>query len=170
MATDEACHILTFINFMLRRTKRARRAETPCVPRDGADLQSSKRRKMMRNIIIGLCMFASPVAFAGGAALSGNDLHAMVAGKTVYVQSPLGEIPIKYGANGTLSGRTQLALLDGEETTADHGRWWVSGDRLCMKWNNWMQGQTYCFAMHKMGRSLVRWQRNDGKTGTARIS
>ncbi len=108
-------------------------------------------------------------ALAGEAQLIGAELQAAVSGKTVFVQSPLGEIPIRYHANGTLHGQTDLALFDGESQTADRGRWWVAGKSLCMQWQNWMQGRAHCFTMHKLNASMVFWQRDDGKTGTARL-
>jgi hypothetical protein len=125
---------------------------------------------MMRKLI-SIILFAATTSgsFAGEAQLAGADLHAAVAGKTVYVQSPMGEIPIRYAANGTLHGRTELALLDGESQTSDRGRWWVSDKKLCIQWHSWMEGKAHCFTMHRIGGSTVRWRRDDGKSGTARL-
>ncbi len=103
-----------------------------------------------------------------GAILTGAELKKAVAGRTVYLASPLGEVPIRYSPNGTMSSTTQLALLDGERSATDRGRWWVASNRLCLKWQNWMNGRSYCFTMQKTG-NVVRWRRNDGKSGMARI-
>jgi hypothetical protein len=92
-----------------------------------------------------------------------------VSGRTIYLDSPLGEVPIRYSSNGTMSATTELALLDGERTTSDRGKWWVSDDRLCIKWQNWMHKRPYCFTMVKIGQRRVSWRRSDGKTGTARL-
>ncbi len=125
---------------------------------------------MMRKAF-GLALLATsvPSAHANEAQLIGAELKAAVSGKTVYVQTPLGEVPIRYLANGTLHGQTELALFDGESQTADRGRWWVSGKTLCMQWQNWMQGQRHCFTMQRINGSIVYWHRDDGKTGFARL-
>lgn len=100
--------------------------------------------------------------------LSGPELKKAVGGRTIFVSTPLGEVPIRLHNNGTMVGASQLALLDGEETPRDRGRWWIASNKLCLKWQNWMQRRTYCFVMQKLG-NRVRWVRNDGKTGTARL-
>jgi hypothetical protein len=115
-----------------------------------------------------LAVFTSS-AQANEAQLAGAELKAAVSGKTVYVQTPLGEVPIRYLSNGTLHGQTELALFDGESQTADRGRWWVSGSALCMQWQNWMQGQQHCFTMRRLNGPMLFWQRDDGKTGMARL-
>jgi hypothetical protein len=52
---------------------------------------------------------------------------------------------------------------------ADRGKWWVENDQLCQKWNSWMDGQSYCYKLTLNG-DKVTWVRNDGRSGTARIS
>jgi hypothetical protein len=125
---------------------------------------------MMRKLI-GLFLFAASAtaSLAVEAPLAGPEIRAAVAGKTVYIQSPMGEIPIRYNSNGTLLGRTELALLDGESTTTDRGRWWVVNNKLCIRWQNWMEAKPYCFTMHRLGKNTVRWYRNDGESGIARL-
>jgi hypothetical protein len=81
----------------------------------------------------------------------------------------LGEVPVRYATNGSVSARTELALLDGESTTVDRGRWWVSESKLCLQWRNWMGGRTHCFTMHRLSPTVVHWRRDDGKSGTARL-
>ena len=124
----------------------------------------------MRKIVVLLAAIV-PFTFAQAeeGALIGPKLREAVAGKTVYVHSPLGDIPVRYSPNGTMSARTELALLDGEDTSADKGRWWVEENKLCIRWQNWMERKQHCFTMHKVGHSTVRWNRDDGKSGTARL-
>jgi hypothetical protein len=125
---------------------------------------------MKRKLILFL-LAATPITSvqAGEEALVGAALHTAVAGKTVYVDTPMGEFPIRYSANGALSGRTELALLNGESTTSDHGRWWVADKQLCIQWRNWMEGRPHCFTMQKIGPKTIRWQGDDGKSGIARV-
>ena len=125
----------------------------------------------MKRTVFSLLLAAIPLTFAhaGEEALSGAALQSVVAGRTVYINTPMGEVPIRYAKNGAVSGYTQLALLDGEATTFDRGRWWIAQNRLCLRWDNWMQRATHCFTMHRVGPSTVRWLREDGKSGFARI-
>jgi hypothetical protein len=104
--------------------------------------------------------------------LTGEKLRKAVSGKTVYLMTPLGtEIPIRYSPNGQMHGRTSasLAALGGESVSSDTGRWWVVRERLCQRWNNWVDGRSYCYKFRMTGSS-VQWQRNDGTTGRARIA
>jgi hypothetical protein len=125
----------------------------------------------MKRKLVAFLLAVAPFAFAPAQAeeLIGAELHKAVEGKTVFIYTPLGEVPIRYMKNGHLAGQTDLALLDGESTTADRGRWWVAEKKLCIQWRNWMGGRTHCFTMHRLGPNVVRWHRDDGKSGVARI-
>lgn len=125
----------------------------------------------MKRKVFSLLLTVAPLtlAHAGEEALSGAALQSAVAGRTVYISTPMGEVPIRYTKNGFVSGYTELALLDGESTTADRGRWWIAQNRLCIRWDNWMNRATHCFTMHRAGPALVHWRREDGKSGYARI-
>lgn len=116
-----------------------------------------------------LCTVSATASVGVEAPLAGPELKAAVSGKTVYIQSPMGEIPIRYNTNGTLLGQTELALLDGENSATDRGRWWVKDNKLCIRWQNWMEAKPYCFTMQRVSKNAVRWYRNDGKSGTARL-
>jgi hypothetical protein len=67
-----------------------------------------------------------------------------------------------------MSGHSrQLASYTGSER--DSGTWWVSRDRLCQRWDKWLDGKSYCFTLRRDGRT-VHWTRNDGTTGVATIA
>lgn len=124
----------------------------------------------MKRKLIAFLLAVAPFSLAQAAELlKGDDLQNAVSGKTVYIYTPLGEVPIRYAKNGIVRGQTELAVLDGESVTVDHGRWWVSESKLCLQWRNWMGGKTHCFTMHRLSPSVVRWRRDDGKSGTARL-
>ena len=125
----------------------------------------------MKRKILTLLLAATPLtfAYAGEDALTGPALQNAVAGRTVYINTPMGEVPIRYAKNGGVSGYTELAVLDGETTTRDRGRWWVSENKLCIRCRNWMSGATHFFTMHRVSPTLVRWRREDGKSGLARL-
>lgn len=102
--------------------------------------------------------------------LKGDGLRQAVSGKTVFLRISGFELPISYSANGRMSGKmgavaASFARGDGAQ---DRGKWWVEGDRLCQQWSSWMDGKTYCYRLTVAG-ATVRWVRNDGRSGTARI-
>ncbi len=108
----------------------------------------------------------------GHKVLSGNSLRKAIIGKTIHLHTPVGStVPIRYRANGTMTGKSSvsLAALAGETVTKDRGRWWVSNSQLCQKWQNWSDGRAYCYTLKVNGAS-VYWTRNDGRSGTARLS
>ncbi|MFD0987389.1 hypothetical protein [Methyloligella solikamskensis] len=126
----------------------------------------------LKSLLLAGCVALAPAAaVAGGASLSGDELRSAVSGKTVYLRISGFELPIQYSANGSMRGRmgSVAASFAGGESPTDAGTWWVKGDQLCQKWNSWMEGQSYCYRLSKSG-STVNWVRNDGRSGTARIS
>jgi hypothetical protein len=114
----------------------------------------------------------STLAVEGAEVLAGNKLRKAVSGKTVYLMTSIGaEIPIRYGLNGKIYGRTSpsLAAVGGESVSSDTGRWWVVREQLCQRWENWADSRSYCYKFRVAGEA-VQWQRNDGATGSARIA
>lgn len=110
-------------------------------------------------------------AGAASSALSGEALRGAVSDKTVVLKVSGFELPIQYSSRGTMTGRmgALAAALSGSNGVSDRGRWWIDGNRLCQRWSSWMDSATYCYALRQSGRT-VRWIRNDGRSGTARIS
>jgi hypothetical protein len=107
---------------------------------------------------------------AAEAALAGDVLRKAVSGKTVYLKISGFELPIRYSAGGSMRGSmsTVAAALTRGDGASDRGKWWISGDQLCQRWTSWMDGKSYCYKLTLTGKS-VRWVRNDGRSGTARI-
>jgi hypothetical protein len=124
-------------------------------------------------VILALAALGSEGALAAErSASAGVGLKESVSGKTVYIQTPIGEeVAIRYQPNGTMVGGSsvQLAALAGESVARDKGRWWVSNEQLCQKWSSWSEGRALCYRLRISGNH-VQWSRNDGKTGTARLS
>jgi hypothetical protein len=116
---------------------------------------------------LALCLLAAPAA---AEALSGDKLKSFISGKRIYLAVPLGgEIPLNYRPGGTVDGTGEAAGLGRYMTPKDRGRWWVSGNRLCQKWQQWYDGKTFCFTVTKLADSRIRWVRDDGKSGIARL-
>ena len=125
---------------------------------------------------IGAWVVAAGLALPGTASvaepaqLAGDELRQAVSGKTVYLNISGFELPISYAANGRMSGKmsTVAASFSRGDGAQDRGKWWVAGDQLCQQWTSWMDGKAYCYRLTRDG-STVRWVRNDGRSGTARI-
>jgi hypothetical protein len=100
--------------------------------------------------------------------LVGEALRTAVAGKTIHLETPIGTVPVAYAPNGTLYGRGGgvAAYLGASE---DRGRWWVSSQQLCQRWNVWLDAKPHCYTIRRDG-DRVQWTRDDGRTGSARIT
>jgi hypothetical protein len=120
-------------------------------------------------VAAGLALPAT-ASVAEPAQLAGDELRQAVSGKTVYLNISGFELPINYAANGRMSGKmsTVAASFSRGDGAQDRGKWWVANDQLCQQWTSWMDGKAYCYRLTRDG-STVRWVRNDGRSGTARI-
>lgn len=122
--------------------------------------------------ILTACLGLSAVpAVAEQVTLAGDELRQAVTGKTVYLKVSGFDLPIRYAANGHMSGRINAvaASFSRGDGTSDTGKWWVDNDQLCQKWSSWLKSKAYCFKLTRDGNS-VHWVRDDGLSGTARIS
>lgn len=100
--------------------------------------------------------------------LGNAELKREIPGRVVYLNTLVGAVPIRYLPDGSMVAQSKkIAPYMGR--SRDTGRWWVNRGRLCQKWRNWLQGKMHCFTIRRRGR-FVRWVRNDGETGTARLS
>ena len=102
--------------------------------------------------------------------LTDDQLHQAIIGKTIYLNVSGFELPIRYRANGRMTGSmgavaTTFSRGDGSR---DSGRWWIEANQLCQRWTSWMDEQVYCYKITRQGK-IIHWLRNDGVSGTARI-
>jgi hypothetical protein len=119
---------------------------------------------------LSLALLAALPASASAEALSGEALSSFVSGKRIYLAVPFGgEIPLNYRKNGRVDGSGEAAGLGRYMAPKDSGRWWVDGNKLCQKWQEWYDGRTFCFTVTKLSDSRIRWLRDDGKSGVARV-
>ncbi|MFV0297944.1 MAG: hypothetical protein ACK5JT_17705 [Hyphomicrobiaceae bacterium] len=97
------------------------------------------------------------------------DLREKIAGRTVIINTSIGDIPVVYHPNGAISGKltTMQAMATGPKV--DKGQWWVDGDRLCQKWRNWLRGERHCFRLQFSGKT-IHWASDTGTKGTARLA
>lgn len=120
--------------------------------------------------VVAASLMPAAVAFAEPATLAGDELRHAISGKTVYLNISGFDLPIRYAANGRMSGKMSAvaASFSRGDGAQDRGKWWVAGDQLCQQWSSWMNGKSYCYRLTRNGTS-VQWVRNDGRSGTARI-
>ncbi len=116
---------------------------------------------------------AATLAMTGAAAadtLSAEEIRDHVIGKRIYLSTPFGgEFPLYYTNAGNVTGDGTKLGLGKYFAPKETGRWWIEGSQLCQQWPSWYSGQTFCFTIKKTGGDSIQWNRNDGKTGTARI-
>ncbi len=135
---------------------------------DSSSTAGRTRRFASAALAAGLVIWAALPA--GAAPLSGDALKSFISGKRIYLAVPLGgEIPLTYRRNGVVDGTGESAGLGKYMTPKDSGRWWVSGSRVCQKWQEWYDGRTFCFTVTKLSGNRIRWVRDDGKSGVARV-
>ncbi|MFN4143679.1 hypothetical protein [Aestuariivirga sp.] len=129
------------------------------------------RRFALAAIPLAVMLATAPAsASSRGEPLAGAALKSWISGKRVYLAVPLGgELPLTYRRNGVVDGSGEAAGLGKYMKPKDRGRWWVSGDRLCQKWQEWYDGRTFCFTVAKLPDGRIRWVRDDGKSGIARV-
>jgi hypothetical protein len=132
-----------------------------------------KGEAMKIRAIVLAASIALPVlpAAAESVSLAGDELRQAISGKTVYLNISGFELPIRYSANGRMKGSmgAVAASFSRGDGASDSGKWWVDNDQLCQKWSSWMDGKSYCYKLTRNGNQ-VHWTRNDGRSGTARIS
>jgi hypothetical protein len=102
--------------------------------------------------------------------LTEDQLRQAIIGKTIYLNVSGFELPIRYKANGRMTGSmgAVAATFSRGDGSRDSGRWWIEANQLCQRWTSWMDGQSYCYKITRQGK-IINWLRNDGISGTARI-
>jgi len=123
---------------------------------------------ILRSVIalIGLSV-AAPAAAAE--TLDGPALKSALSGKTLYLNTPYGvSIPVRYRANGTMSGTAAMVLVPHTGSRRDTGRWWVKGRQVCQRWNTWNDKRSECFTFRRTGNT-IKYTSSRGTSGTATL-
>ncbi len=103
--------------------------------------------------------------------LNGDELRQLVTGRTVFLSAPLGgEFPLNYRPNGTVTGDGEAVGLGRFFAARETGRWFMRGDQLCQQFPTWYSGQRLCFTVRDLGNNRIRWTRDNGETGIARVA
>jgi hypothetical protein len=114
------------------------------------------------------------LAATGGASSdwlrSDDSVRALIAGKRVYLSIPLGgEFPLHYQASGRVIGDGSAVGLSRFFAPRETGEWWVSDGQLCQRFPTWYEGRVHCFQLRPTSETKLRWRRDDGYSGRARI-
>jgi hypothetical protein len=98
------------------------------------------------------------------------DIRSLIIGKTIYLAAPMGgEFPLNYHPSGQVDGSGKALGLGKFIQPTDKGRWWIKADKLCQQFKVWYDGTPMCFDLTETGEGKVKWVRDNGETGTARI-
>jgi hypothetical protein len=104
-------------------------------------------------------------------ALDGPSLKKLVTGRTVFLSAPLGgEFPLNYKTDGTVTGDGEAVGLGRFFAARETGRWSITGNTLCQKFPTWYKGEPLCFTVENLGGNKIRWLRDNGEQGIARVS
>jgi hypothetical protein len=127
------------------------------------------RRIALAVTIAGIAPIAAPAA-AAAATLDSAAIRDNVVGRSVFLATPFGgEFPLNYRRSGQVDGDGEALGLGRFVRPQDTGRWWINGDRLCQRFTTWYEGRPMCFELTRIGPNRLRWVRDNGETGTARI-
>ncbi|KQV84104.1 hypothetical protein [Rhizobium sp. Root1220] len=108
--------------------------------------------------------------FAVADTLLANDIRRDIIGRTIYLATPLGgELPLNYHISGQVDGSGEAIGLGKYFKPSDTGKWWIQSDQLCQKFRTWYKGAPMCFELESVGPGKIRWTRDNGETGMARI-
>ena len=123
------------------------------------------------------CIVAVPVFFAGflptsarADAMTGEEIRRDIIGRTIFLAAPIsGEFPLNYRQSGVVDGDGAALGLGKIIKPNDTGKWSIEGDKLCQQFKTWYNGEKMCFVLTRLKADAVKWVRNNGETGIARI-
>ena len=127
-------------------------------------------RSVLTIAILASAIISAPIAFASDGPVAGQELKQFVNGKRVLLMIPMvGEFPLYYQTNGKVSGDGTKTGLGRFFAPKETGTWFVDGANLCQQFPTWYKGKITCFTIQKTGETTLKWKRDDGYSGRARI-
>ena len=125
---------------------------------------------MFRTAIAIAALSAAIASQAAADRYKANEIEGEIVGRQIFLEAPLGgEFPLNYRRSGSVDGNGEALGLGRFVKPADTGTWWIDSDRLCQRFRTWYDGRSMCFELYRVDQKRLKWIRNDGKTGIARI-
>ncbi len=110
------------------------------------------------------------ISAAQASQLQEADIRSMIIGRTIYLAAPMGgEFPLNYKPSGEVDGNGKAVGLGKFIQPTDSGRWWIQANKLCQQFKVWYDGSKMCFELTENGPNSVKWVRDNGDSGIARI-
>jgi hypothetical protein len=106
---------------------------------------------------------------ASASELSGSEIKGAIAGKQVMLRTFWGGFPLRYANSGSVTGDGTALGLAKYFAPKETGKWWVAGNKLCQQFPTWYKGKQFCFTLAKQNETTLKWVRDDGYSGTAKI-
>lgn len=129
------------------------------------------KHRWLTAAIVAATALAGVGAASANTPVKGEELRNLIGGKRVHLRTPYGvELPLRYRADGKVEGDVSRIALASMFAPRETGQWWVDGDRLCQQWPSWYDGKRLCFTVTPTGEGRIAWVREDGLSGTARIT
>ncbi len=100
-------------------------------------------KRSARAAIAASVLLVSSLAAQSDESLTTADLSSLFPGTFQGVVHGLVEVKITASSNGRLQGE-----MAGE---TDRGRWRIRNGRLCLKWNDWTEGEYVCSEVTQQG-------------------
>ncbi|WP_104666981.1 hypothetical protein [Ensifer adhaerens] len=125
---------------------------------------------MFRTAIAIAAVCAAVPSGAAAERYKANEIEGEIVGRRIFLAAPLGgEFPLNYRRSGSVDGDGEALGLGRFVKPKDTGKWWIDSDRLCQRFRSWYDGRPMCFELYRVNEQKLKWIRNDGKTGIARI-
>lgn len=105
---------------------------------------------MKRVAPLAIIALAVPLSTAEAANLTGEQIGALISGKTVYWHNITGH---RSGKITWSSGGSQKISGDLGKVKTDTGKWRVSGNKLCSTWEHLTKGKEKCEAIKPAGKN-----------------
>jgi hypothetical protein len=122
-----------------------------------------------RSLFVAACLAVTATA-AEASQMTGKDIKTEIIGRAVFLAAPIGgEFPLNYYRNGRVDGNGTALGLGKFLAPKDSGKWWIKGNNLCQQFKVWYDGEPMCFTLTRTGENAVRWLRDNGENGSARI-
>ncbi len=126
---------------------------------------------------VGLLLAAMPALASGfiattarADAMTGEEIRRDIIGRTIFLAAPItGEFPLNYRKSGVVDGDGAALGLGKIIRPNDTGKWSIDGNQLCQQFKTWYNGEKLCFVLTRLKANSVKWVRNNGETGIARI-